>query len=222
MAKEKQPLKGGEKILFGIVAVFIVLATIGYIAMETYRMSRTKPMFEVKTHYDFNEEGQRGSALFRKSGCTACHRALRNGTNMGLDLDGVGSRRTLDWLEAFLANPEKTYEAKTFDHGRKPKEAAYVAELPEKDRHDIAVFISQLKSDQGSSSAPLPPEGRSEFIDSMVGAWAPKSWKEKYTDVREKDPNEVQLSGVSDKKSSDQKSLDQQNMMQESNSGQQQ
>ena len=193
MAKEKQPLKGGEKILFGIVAVFIVLATIGYIAMETYRLSRTEPMFEVKTHYDFTEEGQRGSVLFRKSRCTACHRALRNGTNMGLSLDGVGSYRTLDWLVAFLADPEKTYDAKTFDHGRAPKEAAYVAKLPEEDRHAIAVFISQLKSDQGSSSAPMPPEGRSEFIDSMVGAWAPKSWKEKYTDIREKDPKDVQL-----------------------------
>lgn len=194
MAKEKQPLKSGEKILFGIVGVFVVLATIGYIALETYRLGRTEPMFEVKTHYNFNEEGQLGSRLFRESGCTACHRALRNGTNMGLSLDGVGSYRTLDWLVAFLANPEKTYEAKTFDHGRAPKEAAYVAELPEKERHAIAVFISQLKSDQGSSSAPMPPEGRSEFIDSMVGAWAPKKWKEKYTDIREKDPKDVQLS----------------------------
>jgi hypothetical protein len=136
---------------------------------------------------------------------------------MGLSLDGVGSYRTLDWLVAFLADPEKTYGAKTFDHGPKPKEAAYVAELPEKDRYDIAMFISQLKSEQGSSSAPMPPEGRSEFIDSMVGAWAPKSWKEKYTDIREKDPKDVQLSDESDKKS-----LEKPNTMQEQNSGQQQ
>lgn len=187
MSKQKQSLKSGEKILFGIVAVFIGLAVIGYAALETYRMSRTEPMFVNKTHYDFTEEGHLGSRLFREARCTACHRALRNGTNMGLSLDGVGSLRSLDWLIAFLADPETTYGAKTFDHGPAPKEAAYVAQLPEKDRHAIAVFISQLKSDQGSSSAPMPPEGRSDFIDSMVGAWAPAEWKGRYKDVRTKD-----------------------------------
>jgi hypothetical protein len=188
MSKEKQVLKSGEKILFGIVVVFIGLAVIAYAALETYRMSRTEPMFVNKTHYNFSEEGQLGSVIFRKSGCTACHRALRNGTNMGLSLDGVGSLRSLDWLVGFLADPEKTYGAKTFDHGPSPKEAAYVAEMPEKDRHAMAVFISELKSDQGSSSAPVPPEGRSDFIDKMVGAWAPTEWKERYTDVRTKPP----------------------------------
>ena len=190
MTKQKQHLKSGEKILFGIVAVFISLAVIGYAALETYRMTRTEPMFENKTSYVFTEEGKLGSQLFRKSRCTACHRALRNGTNMGLSLDGVGSVRTLDWLVSFLAEPEKIYGAKTFDHGPRPKEAAYVARMPEQDRHAIAVFISQLKSEQGSSSAAMPPEGRSDFIDNMVGAWAPASWKERFTDIRTKQPEE--------------------------------
>jgi hypothetical protein len=188
MAKKKQALKSGEKILFGVVGVFVLLAVIGYIALEAYRLNRPDPLFEVKTHYDFTEEGHLGSRLFREARCTACHRALRNGTNMGLSLDGVGSLRSLDWLVAFLSDPEATYGAKTFDHGPAPKEAAYVAELPEKDRYAIAVFISQLKAEQGSSSAPMPPEGRSEFIDSMVGAWAPSGWKDKYTDIRDKQP----------------------------------
>ena len=133
---------------------------------------------------------------------------------MGLSLDGVGSYRTLDWLIAFLANPVETYGAKTFDHGPAPMEASYVAKLPEKDRRAIAVFISQLKADQGSSSAPMPPEGRSPFIDSMVGAWAPESWKEKYQDIREKDPSEVQLSDDSAAQS-DVKSTPAQNTTQE-------
>jgi Cytochrome c len=186
MSKQKQPLKSGEKILFGIVAVFIGLAVIAYAALETYRMSRTEPMFANKTHYNFSEAGHVGSRLFRESRCTACHRALRNGTNMGLSLDGVGSVRSLDWLVAFLAEPEKTYGAKTFDHGPRPMEAAYVAEMPEKDRYAIAVFISELKSEQGSSSAAMPPEGRSDFIDNMVGAWAPADWKHRFQDIRTK------------------------------------
>lgn len=184
---KKQSLKTGEKVLFGIVAVFIVLAFIGYAALETVRINSDKPMFQMKTKYDFTEEGSLGSELFRKANCTSCHRALRNGTSMGLSLDGVGSARSLDWIYNFLRDPESTYDAKTLDHGPRPKEAAYVAEIPEKELHAIAVFISELKAEQGSSSAPMPPEGRSQFIDDMVKTWAPSDWKEKYEDVRNKE-----------------------------------
>lgn len=188
MSKSNRALKSGEKILFGIVGIFILLATIAYAALEVYRLTRPEPLFEVKTHFDFSPIGQRGSELFRESRCTACHRALRNGTNMGLSLDGIGSARSLEWLETFLVDPEKVYEARTLDHGPAPKEAAYVAKLPAEERHAIAVFLSELKADQGSSSAPMPPEGRSEFIDNMVRVWAPKEWAEKYQDIRDKPP----------------------------------
>ena len=181
---KKQAFKPGEKVLFGIFGVFIFLAVSGYIVMETIRHHSEKPLFVIKTHYDLTHEGERGSAIFRKSGCTSCHRALRNGTNMGLSLDGNGSRRSLDWILAFLKNPEANYEAKTFDHGAPPKEAAYVSKLPEKDLHAIAVFLSELKADQGSASSPLPPAEKSTFIDSMVKMWAPKSWNEQFKDVR--------------------------------------
>lgn len=192
MPKKKQPMKSGEKILFLTVAVFIVLAVIAYIALETYRLTSDKPIFETKTSFIFSEQGKRGSQLFREARCTSCHRALRNGTNMGLSLDGVGSYRTLDWLVRFLADPEAVYGSPTLDHGPAPKEAAYVAELPEADRYAIAVFISELKAEQGSVSAPMPPEGRSQFVDDMVKMWAPKHWDEKYTDIRENDQKAVE------------------------------
>ena len=184
----KKSLKTGEKVLFGIAGVFILLAVIAYILLEMYRMSSDKPMFETKTSFDFSEKGAIGSALFRESRCTSCHRALRNGTNMGLSLDGVGSERSADWLYNFLKNPEQTYGAPTIDHGPSPKEAAYVSQLPDENLRAMAQFISELKAEQGSASAPVPPEGRSEFIDNMVKTWAPKDWKEKYSDVREKQP----------------------------------
>ena len=188
MSSNKKSLKTGEKVLFGIAGVFIVLAVIAYIILEMYRLSSDTPIFESKTSFDFSEQGAVGSALFREARCTSCHRALRNGTNMGLSLDGVGSLRTVDWLYSFLKNPEQTYGAPTLDHGAAPKEAAYVSKLPDDDLHAIAQFISELKAEQGSASAPVPPDGRSEFIDNMVKTWAPKEWKEKYSDVREKQP----------------------------------
>lgn len=183
----KQRLKQGEKILFGIAIVFMVAAVIGYVMLEAYRVRSDKPIFASKTHYDLSPEGLKGSAVFRKRRCTSCHRALRNGTNMGLSLDGVGSRRSREWLYNFLRDPEATYGAPTVDHGYPPKEAAYVASLPDEELRYLATFISELKAEQGSAAAPEPPSGRSEFIDSMVGTFAPRSWKEKYKDVRERD-----------------------------------
>jgi len=187
MASKNQPLKPGEKILFTVAGVFVVFAIIAYIIMQIFMANSDKPLFEVKTTANLSAEGQRGSYLFRTNGCTTCHRALRNGTNMGqtADLDGIGSRRTMQWMYAFLMEPVKNYPAKTIDHAPGQRSAAYVAEMPPEELHAIAVFLSELKSEQGSSSAPIPPKGDSPFIDSMVKTWAPKDWKDKYRDVRD-------------------------------------
>ena len=187
MASKNQPMKPGEKILFTVAGAFVVFAIIAYIVMQIFMANSDKPLFEVKTTANLSAEGQRGSYLFRTNGCTTCHRALRNGTNMGqtADLDGIGSRRTMQWMYAFLQDPEGNYPSKTIDHAPGQRSAAYVAEMPPEELHAIAVFLSELKSAQGSSSAPIPPKGDSPFIDSMVNTWAPKEWKEKYRDVRD-------------------------------------
>lgn len=183
----KQGLKQGEKVIFGIFGAFVVAAVIGYIVLETVRHNLDEPMYKVTTHFKLSEEGLVGSNLFRKQRCTACHRALRNGTNMGLNLDGVGSKRTVDWIYSFLRDPEVTYGSPTVDHGSGPKEAAYVAEMAESDLRPIAIFLSELRSDQGSPSSPMPPAGKSGFIDGSLKMIAPLDWKEKYTDIRERE-----------------------------------
>ncbi len=196
--RTQPPLKTGEKIMFIVAGAFVLLALLGFIAMLIIQSKSDKPLFETKTHFELSEEGKKGSEAFRLNGCTTCHRALRNGTNMGrtAELDGIGSRRTLQWIEAFLADPEKNYGAPTVDHGATPKRADYVSRLPAETRHQIAVFLSELKSERGSSTAEAPPEGRSEFIDSMVKTWAPAEWKEKYRDVREKETSERNHDGA--------------------------
>ncbi|TLS66470.1 cytochrome c [Mariprofundus erugo] len=187
MSQNSQPLKPGEKILFTVAGAFVVFAVIAFIIMQFMIAKSDKPLFETRTHADLTAEGQKGSELFRVKGCTTCHRALRNGTNMGqtADLDGIGSRRTAEWMYAFLTEPEKNYGSETMDHRAGQRSAAYVALMPKEELHAIAVFLSELKSDQGSASAPVPPKGDSPFIDSMVKTWAPQSWKEKYPDVRD-------------------------------------
>jgi cytochrome c553 len=181
----KSGLKRGEKILFGVVGLIGVFAIASFIMLEVVRSRMDKPMYPSHIHYDFSEVGLRGSNTFRKAECTQCHRAIQNGTSAGVDLDGIGSKRTLQYLRDFLKNPEATYAAATIDHGPSPKGAAYVAKMPEADLEDIAVFLSELKADQGSAVARLPMEGRSGFIDEMVKVWAPDSWKSDYKDVRE-------------------------------------
>lgn len=180
-------LKTGERLLFGIFGIFIVLAIISYVILEVIRAKSTKPMYSPTSHYDFTPEGLKGSVMFREAGCTACHRALRNGTNMGLNLDGIGSRRTTEWITNFLNQPESVYPVRTVDHGA-GKEAAFVALLPPEKLHAITVFLSELRADTGAATAAAPPEGRSEFIDNMVKMWAPPEWNDKYQDVRTKPP----------------------------------
>lgn len=177
-------LRTGEKILFAIFGLMLVFAVASFIMLEIYRSRLDHPMYPTTSSFDFTPEGKIGSRLFRERGCTDCHRALRNGTNHGVSLDGIGSRQSLDHLEKFLKKPESVYETKTVDHGLN-KEAAYVAGLPDSDLHAIAVFLSELKATQGSADARLPMPERSGFVDEMVKVWAPKDWKSEYHDLRQ-------------------------------------
>ena len=183
---KKQTLKSGEKILFIIFGIFFLLAVVVYIGLESFRMQSEKPIFEQNTFFDFSPVGKEGSLLYRKARCNSCHRALRTGTSMGLILDGIGSKYDVEWIESFLVNPEAVYGAPTLDHGFRPKEAAYVSDLKREDLHKIAVFLSELKANAGSSVANVPPPEHSDFIDSMVKMWAPDEWNEKYQDIRTK------------------------------------
>lgn len=177
-------LRLGEKVLFGVAGAFVLFAVVSFIGLEIYRVHSGAKMYASTSHFDFSQEGLTGSERFRDLGCTSCHRAVRNGTNNGVSLDGIGSRRTLDYLIAFLHQPEATYRSPTMEHGA-AQEAGYVARLPETDLHSLAIFLSELKATQGSPDARLPLEGRSGFIDEMVKIWAPSAWKSEYHDVRE-------------------------------------
>jgi hypothetical protein len=181
---KKNGLRLGEKILFGIAGLFVVFAALSFIGMEIYRAHSGKPMYAATTHFDFTPEGLTGSERFRDLGCTSCHRAVRNGTNNGVSLDGIGSRRSVNYLLAFLEQPEATYGTQTMDHGPN-KGAAYVAALPATDIHSLAIFLSELKATQGSPDARAPADTNSGFIDEMVKLWAPSAWKSQFHDVRE-------------------------------------
>ena len=177
-------MKKGEKILFGVVAFLVVITVINFTVLEAIRHKSDKPMYPILTHFVFSEDGKKGYALYQQAGCYTCHRAVGSGTSMGVSMDGLGSKHNADYFYRFLKDPEKTYGAKTLDHGEKPKDAAYVMSLPDADLRLMATFISELKAESGSSSAFEPPPGDSSFIDAMLDLWAPDGWRSQFKDIR--------------------------------------
>ena len=180
----KQKFKLGEKVMLYTFGIFFLLAAIGYIALETYRLNLDGPMYSQNTHFNFSAEGKLGSVIYREANCNSCHRALRTGTSMGLSLDGIGNKRSIAWIETFLTNPKNVYKAKMIDHDDNQEAARDLVKMSKEHKRLVAIFLSELRADAGSSVAKVPPRGGSEFIDSMIGAWAPEEWKSKYKDVR--------------------------------------
>lgn len=178
-------MKKGEKILFGVIALLVLITVVNFTVLETVRHHTDKPMYPVLTHFNFSPEGLHGYQLYQQSNCYSCHRAVGSGTSMGVSLDGLGSKHDIGYFYSFLKNPEQTYGAKTLDHGAPPRDAAYVSKLPDADLHAMAIFLSELKSDQGSSSSFEPPKGESSFINAMLDMWAPDGWRTQYRDIRD-------------------------------------
>ena len=178
-------MKLGEKILFGIIGLLVVITIISFFSLESIRHHSKKPLFPILTHYEFTAEGEKGYGIYQHRGCYECHHAVGSGTSMGVSLDGMGSKHDAEYFYNFLKYPEKTYGAKTLDHGTPPKDAAYVSELPDDELRAMAVFVSELKADQGSSSSFEPPAEQSSFVDAMVQMWTPAGWKTSFTDIRE-------------------------------------
>lgn len=178
-------MKKGEKILFGIVALLVVITVINFTVLESIRRHSEKPLFPVLTHFVFSDEGLRGYKIYQQRDCYTCHRAVGSGTSMGVSLDGLGSKHDVDYFYSFLKKPELVYGSKTMDHGARPKDAAYVSTLPDSELRTMAVFLSELKADQGSSSSFEPPKGDSSFIDAMLDMWTPDGWRSQYKDIRD-------------------------------------
>ena len=178
-------MKKGEKILFGIVALLVVVTVINFTVLESIRRNSDKPLFPILTHFVFSDEGMRGYEIYQHSECYTCHKAVGSGTSMGVSLDGLGSKHDVNYFYNFLKTPEQVYGARTMDHGAPPKDASYVSALPDSDLRSMAVFISELKADQGSSSSFEPPQGESSFINAMVDMWAPDGWRTQFKDIRE-------------------------------------
>lgn len=77
-----------------------------------------------------------GEAIFKAQGCSACHMLGGVGGTIGPDLTKVGSRRSKEWIEEQLKDPKV--------HNPNSIMPSY-AKLSEKDREDLADYLSGLK-----------------------------------------------------------------------------
>ena len=60
----------------------------------------------VEYRYVENALARDGEAIYRREGCSSCHRVFGNGATYGPRLDGVGSRRSAQWLLQYLQDPK--------------------------------------------------------------------------------------------------------------------
>jgi len=58
--------------------------------------------------YAVSAAAEQGEVIYRREACRDCHKVFGNGSASGPPLDGVGSRRSPDWLQAYLAAPRAT------------------------------------------------------------------------------------------------------------------
>ncbi len=77
-----------------------------------------------------------GEEIFKTQGCSACHTVGGIGGKIGPDLTHVGSRRSKEWIEEQLINP-KSHDPNSI--------MPSFAKLPEKDREELADYLSGLK-----------------------------------------------------------------------------
>lgn len=91
-------LRAGEWVVFASTVLIVAFAVL----VGTLIWLKPPP---ARYGYAGSAAAEQGEAIYRREGCRNCHKVFGNGSSSGPALDGVGSRRSPDWLQAYLANP---------------------------------------------------------------------------------------------------------------------
>jgi cbb3-type cytochrome oxidase cytochrome c subunit len=97
-------MERGVKLRAGEWFVVAGSALIGALAALVGALIHAKPP-PVEFVYAETPASRAGEAVFRREGCGTCHQVFGNGATYGPKLDGVGSRRSAEWLRAYLLDP---------------------------------------------------------------------------------------------------------------------
>jgi len=121
-----------------IVVVGSVL--IGAFAALVGALIHAKPP-PVEWLYDETAASRAGEAVYRREGCGTCHQVFGNGATYGPKLDGVGSRRSAEWLRAYLIDPRPGVG----DRPYRVRMPAY-AGLPQRERDALVDYLQALRA----------------------------------------------------------------------------
>jgi hypothetical protein len=145
-------LKQGERVLFFMVGVLLVFGFVFWLLAIT----DTIDVLRVRDVYEGSPEADKGLDLVRDHGCRNCHNVLNIGEwGLGPSLDGVGTRRTYQWLRAYLEDPARQMNGKTLHNGTYGPD---FSEFSEREKDLIATFLFAQKSMPGSANYGAPPQ----------------------------------------------------------------
>ncbi|MBI5136316.1 MAG: cytochrome c [Nitrospirae bacterium] len=142
-------MRKGEKVVWGLTA--IITASALYVGYVVYNApAKVMPTYQVES-----AAAAQGEAVYRRNACDACHRIWDVGGHQGGVLDGIGSRRSEQWLTAYLSadNPQAILPSQVKKFFQMPS----FASMPETDRADLVAFLFSLKDRQLEVAA--PPQG---------------------------------------------------------------
>lgn len=126
-------LKTGE--WFVIVGMVVIVAFAVLVGILIF----LKPP-PVQYVYLESEATKAGEAVYRSQGCAACHKIFGNGTIFGPSLDGIGSRRSYDWLRRYVRQPWPDVSDKPYRLKMPPSD-----NLAEKELNDLANYLGALR-----------------------------------------------------------------------------
>lgn len=126
-------LRAGEWIVLGGSASIATFAAL--VGVLIYK--RPPP---VEFAYEETAMTRQGESVYRREGCSACHQIYGNGASYGPSLDGEGSRRSADWIDAYLRSPR----AGVSDRPYRLRMPAY-AHLPEAEVASLVAYLQALR-----------------------------------------------------------------------------
>jgi cbb3-type cytochrome oxidase cytochrome c subunit len=141
-------LRAGEWVVLGgsgVIAAFAALVGV---------LIYLKPP-PVEYSYAETAAARDGEAIYRREGCNSCHRLFGNGATYGPALDGVGSRRSADWLRDYLQNPKpgvsgRPYRVSMPSYGR----------LQSGELSALVAYLQGLRAVSAEGASTDAPKGR--------------------------------------------------------------
>ena len=132
----------GVKLRTGEWIVVAGSALIGGFAALVGALIHAKPP-PVEFVYVETAASRAGEAVFRREGCGTCHQVFGNGATYGPKLDGLGSRRSAEWLRSYLIDPQPGVG----DRPYRVRMPAYAGLAPQ-ERDALVAYLQALRAPQ--------------------------------------------------------------------------